>query len=75
VSNAVGGKGVFVGRREELELVSSALEAAREGQPRILVIEGEGGIGKTAFVRQALARAPDVVVLEASGDESETSLE
>jgi hypothetical protein len=40
-----------------------------------LVIEGEAGIGKTAFVRQCLANAEDLVVLEASGDESETGLD
>jgi DNA-binding NarL/FixJ family response regulator/tetratricopeptide (TPR) repeat protein len=75
VKNTIASRGVFVGRHEELEAVSSALEAVRESQPRILVIEGEPGIGKTAFVRESLARARDVVVLEASGDESETSLE
>jgi DNA-binding CsgD family transcriptional regulator len=75
VSNTAASRGVFVGRHEELEVVSSALEAARESHARILVVEGEPGIGKTAFVRRALARAGDVVVLEASGDESEISLE
>ncbi len=38
-------------------------------------MEGEPGIGKSAFVRHFLKNAQDVVVLEASADESETSLE
>jgi len=75
VGNTVVSKVAFVGRRDELDLVSAALDAARTSHPRILVIEGEPGIGKTAFVRRFLADADDVVVLEASGDESETSLE
>jgi len=51
------------------------LEAARASNPQVVAIEGEPGIGKTAFVRQCVAAAEDVVVLEASGDESETSLD
>jgi hypothetical protein len=39
------------------------------------VIEGETGIGKTAFVHQSLSGAQGIVVLEASGDESEVSLD
>lgn len=64
----------FVGRSEELELVSGALQAARTTRPQILVVEGAAGIGKTAFVRRCLAAADDVVVLEASGDEAESAL-
>jgi DNA-binding CsgD family transcriptional regulator/tetratricopeptide (TPR) repeat protein len=67
--------GVFVGREAEADLVSSALKASRESTPRIVSIEGEPGIGKTAFLRRILAKAEDVVVLEASGDESEVALD
>lgn len=55
--------------------MSTALEAARASNPQILWIEGEPGIGKTAFVRQFLATAEDIVRLEASGDETEAALE
>ncbi len=68
-------RGVFVGRQPELQVVSSALEAARAATPQIAWIEGEPGIGKTAFLRRFLAAAEDVVVLEASGEESETTLD
>jgi DNA-binding CsgD family transcriptional regulator len=67
--------GVFVGREAELDLVSSALETARGSTPRIVSIEGEAGIGKTAFLHRAVGAAQDVVVLEASGDESEIALD
>ena len=65
----------FVGRTRELSVVSAAMEAARYGSPQILWVEGEPGIGKTAFVRRCLATADDMVVIESSGDESETTLE
>jgi len=49
--------GSFVGRRVEFDRIARALDAVRAGRPRILVIEGEPGIGKTAFLRRCLAEA------------------
>ena len=69
------GRGVFVGRQDELALVTDVLEAARAAQPQVVVIEGEPGIGKTAFLRQCQDRAQGFILLEASGEESETSLD
>ena len=65
----------FVGRGPELALTSRCLEAARQSRPQIVVIEGQAGIGKTAFLRQCIAGAGDFVVLEAAAEESEASLE
>src|SRR5262249_27935579 len=67
--------GVFVGREAELDLVSSALAAARDSAPQIVSIEGEAGIGKTAFLHRVVGAAQDVVILQASGDESEIALD
>ena len=67
--------GPFVGRRVELDRFARALDAARTARPRVLVIEGEPGIGKTAFLRRCIGRAEDFVVLEAVGDEAETTLD
>jgi DNA-binding CsgD family transcriptional regulator len=67
--------GVFVGREAELDLVSSALDAARGSAPQIVAIEGEAGIGKTALLHRLVGATQDVVVLEASGDESEIALD
>ncbi len=66
---------VFVGRQVELDLVSSALEASRASKPQIVSIEGQPGIGKSTFLHRVLPRGEDVVVLDASGDESEVALD
>lgn len=65
----------FFGRRLELEVVARAVRACREGEPQIVVVEGEPGIGKTAFLRRCMSDADEAVVLTASGDESEIDLE
>ncbi len=75
VERLLASRGVFVGRQAELDVMSAALEAARASDPQIVWIEGEPGIGKTAFVRQFLASAEDIVTLEASGDETEATLD
>ena len=68
-------RSVFVGRQAELDILSSAMESARAARPQIVWIEGEAGIGKTAFMRRFLTTVEDVVILEASGEESETALD
>jgi hypothetical protein len=70
-----GRSGAFVGRQAELDAVFAALEAARASRPQIVSIEGAPGIGKTALLHRILAMAKDVIVLEASGDESEIALD
>ncbi len=65
----------FVGRAAELADCAAALESARCGTPRIVVIDGEPGIGKTALVRRFLRDAQNVSVVWASGDDLETSLD
>ena len=72
---AVALRSVFVGRQAELDILSSAMESARAARPQIVWIEGEPGIGKTAFMRRFLTTVEDVVILEASGEESETALD
>ncbi len=66
---------MFVGRDAELGVLSAAMRSARASIPRIVWIEGEPGIGKTAFIRRFLRSVDDVVVLEASGEESESTLD
>ena len=78
MTRATGGvspRGAFVGRAAELDVLSKAMDAAREGEPQIVWIEGEPGIGKTAFIRRFLTAVEGVQVLQASGEESETTLE
>ena len=48
---------IIVGRDEELARIERALGEAAAGRPRILVIGGEAGIGKSRLVREAIDRA------------------
>lgn len=69
------GHGGFVGRDGELAAAGEALAAARAGQPRILVVDGEAGIGKTALLHRCARMAPDAAVVWASGDPAERGLD
>ncbi|MFL5778262.1 MAG: AAA family ATPase [Chloroflexota bacterium] len=55
----------LIGRERELDDLDSALVSARGGSPRIVVIAGEAGVGKTRLVSEALqrARAAETAVL------------
>ena len=56
----------FVGRRDELDRVAAVLAEVRTGQPRVVVVGGEAGVGKTRFAREFehLAVSTGVLVLE-----------
>jgi len=58
-------------REHEMEVIDAALSAARAGSGRVVVIEGEPGIGKSALLRVARRRALDagMLVLYASVDD------
>jgi len=62
------------GRDRELSAIDELMEGARSGRSGALVITGEPGIGKTALLDEAEARAGDLLVLRASGYESEREL-
>jgi DNA-binding CsgD family transcriptional regulator/tetratricopeptide (TPR) repeat protein len=47
----------FVGRRKELGRVAAALGRARDGQPALVLLAGEAGVGKTRFVREVATAA------------------
>jgi DNA-binding CsgD family transcriptional regulator/tetratricopeptide (TPR) repeat protein len=48
---------IIVGRERELELIDAALAEAAGGRPRLIVVRGEAGIGKSRLVDEAAARA------------------
>jgi DNA-binding CsgD family transcriptional regulator len=55
---------VFAGRDRELQVLTRALDRARQGATGVVVISGEAGVGKTRLVREFAARAtPDVRVV------------
>ena len=63
-------------RSEELDRIAGALDAAAAGTGRVLVVEGEAGIGKTHLVRaaRALAKERGFGRLQATGDELESAM-
>ncbi|MGH2455010.1 MAG: helix-turn-helix transcriptional regulator [Candidatus Limnocylindria bacterium] len=62
-------------RTAELAFLEHSVEASAGGQARLVVIEGEPGIGKSSLVRVALARADErgMRVLRGAGGELETA--
>jgi DNA-binding CsgD family transcriptional regulator len=66
---------VFVGRVAELARLAEVLTRVEAGEPWLVTIEGDSGIGKTALARRCLAQANGVKVLSARGDQAETNLD
>ena len=64
----------FVGRAAEAAELRRELAAARAGRPRVVLVEGEAGIGKSALLHHVFATEPDVTVLRATGEEWESFL-
>jgi len=67
-------QGVFVGRAAELDQLEAAAMAARDGQPMVVLVEGEAGIGKSTLLARFASGLPGATVLHASGDETELRL-
>ncbi len=69
----------FLGRSEELALLSQKLGEAISGEPRFVLVEGPAGIGKTALLRQfgaaCVVDRGRVHVLTADGDPSEVTVD
>jgi len=68
---------LFVGREEELKIIDSVHDAARSQGLRLLLVEGESGIGKSALVSEWLRRLekaePRALVLRSQCYENEYS--
>ncbi|MFJ9712299.1 AAA family ATPase [Streptomyces sp. NPDC101234] len=64
----------FVGRGAERVLLRRLYEEAASGRPRVVVVEGAAGIGKTALVRRFLGESGAGCVIGGGGAESETAL-
>jgi len=64
----------FVGRERELAVLESCAVAARHGDPRVVIIEGPAGAGKSSLLSRFVQRLPDVMVVRGSGAEPELSL-
>ena len=66
---------VFVGRAGELARVAEVVSRVEAGQPWLVAIEGDPGMGKTALARRCLTAATGVRVLSARADQAETDLD
>jgi DNA-binding CsgD family transcriptional regulator len=69
--------GVFIGRSAELARVAEVIALVEAGQPWLVTIEGEPGVGKTALARRCLA-GPGAVglrVLPARAAQAEADLD
>jgi DNA-binding CsgD family transcriptional regulator len=71
---AAGASLVLVGRDRECARIDELLERARTGESGALVVRGEPGIGKTALLDYAAARAAAMEVLKTAGVEAEADL-
>jgi DNA-binding CsgD family transcriptional regulator len=65
---------VFVGREAELARLSEIVTRVAAGQPWLVAIEGDPGVGKTALARRCLGQA-GLRVLPARADQAETDLD
>jgi DNA-binding CsgD family transcriptional regulator len=66
---------VFVGRAAELAQVAEVVTRVTAGQPWLVAIEGEPGMGKTTLARRCLAGATGLRVLPAHADQAEADLD
>jgi DNA-binding CsgD family transcriptional regulator len=65
---------MLVGRAAECARIDRLLDSARQGRSGALVVVGEPGIGKTALLEHAVARAADMRVLATHGTKAEAEL-
>lgn len=65
--------GLF-GRQAELRLLERELEDVLAGRPRIVLVDGPPGIGKTALLRRFLDEAGGLRILGAGCEEAEAGL-
>ncbi len=66
---------LFVGRAAELAQVAEVVTRVEMGQPWLVAIEGDPGMGKTALARRGLTGAGDLRVLSARADQAEADLD
>ena len=64
----------FVGRAAEVGVLRSEVAAIRSGMPRIVIVQGDAGAGKTTLIENVVAAEVDVTVLWTSGEAWEVSV-
>jgi DNA-binding CsgD family transcriptional regulator len=66
---------VFVGRTAELARMAEVIARVETGQPWLVAVEGDPGVGKTSLVRRGLAGAAGLRVLQARASPAEADLD
>jgi DNA-binding CsgD family transcriptional regulator len=66
---------LFVGRAAELARVAEVFARTEAGQPWLVAIEGDPGVGKTSLARRCLDGTADLTVLWARASQAETDLD
>ncbi len=51
-TNPLRGTALFIGRRQQLDIIEQGLRQVHEGRPEIVLIQGEPGIGKTRLLKE-----------------------
>ena len=64
----------FVGRADELICLRAELAEAAAGRPRLVVVEGPAGIGKTRLIEFFVAALEGIVLRRALPDETESKV-
>jgi DNA-binding CsgD family transcriptional regulator len=64
----------FVGRGAELAALRAEFSAAASGRPRLVLVEGDAGIGKSSLLVRFCAEVIGAHVLRGTGEESEQLL-
>jgi DNA-binding CsgD family transcriptional regulator len=74
LSRAAGASPVLVGRGRERARIDELLEGASAGESGSLIVRGEAGIGKSALLDYAAARADGMQLLTTAGVQAESDL-
>ncbi len=61
----------FVGRHSEIAVLRAELATVRAGRPRLVLVEGPAGIGKSAVLDRFLSEESELTVLRATGEQWE----
>ena len=64
---------LFVGRGEQIQRLAALLDRAATGEGALVLIAGEGGIGKTRLAAELASRARPLTVLYGRCDEDEST--
>ena len=65
---------VFAGRLAELAALGDGLAAARAGEPQVVLIQGEAGIGKSSLISEFLGGHRGIQAVTVGGEETEAFL-